>query len=138
MAFVHLHNHTEYSLQDGVTHVRAMVRRAADLGMPAIAITDHAVMSGAVELENECLKLRRETGQVVKPIFGCEVYFTDSIDEHGEPNYEDLDALDIELFNRNMNDLLAGETVDMPVFDFITLINWAHHAVAQRRYYGQI
>ena len=50
MAFVHLHNHTEYSLLDGMTHVKDMVRRAADLNMPAVAITDHGVMSGVPEL----------------------------------------------------------------------------------------
>ncbi len=41
-------------------------------------------------------------------------------DENGEPNYEDLDAIDIDLFNRNMNDLLNGKEVDLPTFDFIT------------------
>ena len=50
MSFVHLHNHTEYSLLDGFTHIKDMVRRAADLGRPAIAITDHGVMSGVPEL----------------------------------------------------------------------------------------
>ncbi len=48
MAFVHLHNHTEYSLLDGATHIYDMVKRAADLGMPAVAITDHGVMSGCL------------------------------------------------------------------------------------------
>ncbi|MBR5951532.1 MAG: PHP domain-containing protein, partial [Actinomycetaceae bacterium] len=51
MAFVHLHNHTEYSLLDGATRIKDMVRRAAELGMPAVAITDHGVMSGVPELE---------------------------------------------------------------------------------------
>ena len=74
MAFVHLHNHTEYSILDGASHVGDMVRRAAELGMPAVAITDHGVMSGCIELLEECEKLKRETGQVVKPIFGCEGY----------------------------------------------------------------
>ena len=80
MAFVHLHNHTEYSLLDGVTHISDMVARAAELGMPAVAITDHGVMSGCVELENACLALKEEKKTWVKPIFGCEVYFTDSVD----------------------------------------------------------
>ena len=44
MAFVHLHNHTEYSLLDGHTHIYDMVKRAADLDMPAVAISDHGVM----------------------------------------------------------------------------------------------
>ena len=76
MAFVHLHNHTEYSLLDGMTHVKDMVRRAADLGMPAVAITDHGVMSGVPELCEACEQVEKETGKKVKPIYGCEVYFT--------------------------------------------------------------
>ena len=77
MAFVHLHNHTEYSLLDGLTHVKDMVRRAADLDMPAIAITDHGVMGGVPELCDACDAVEKETGKRVKPIYGCEVYFTD-------------------------------------------------------------
>ena len=76
MAFVHLHNHTEYSLLDGLTHVKDMVRRAAELGMPAVAITDHGVMSGVPELCDACDAVEKETGKRVKPIYGCEVYFT--------------------------------------------------------------
>ena len=76
MAFVHLHNHTEYSLLDGATHIYDMVKRAADLDMPAVAITDHGVMSGVPELAEACDKVKKETGKWVKPIFGCEVYFT--------------------------------------------------------------
>ena len=77
MAFVHLHNHTEYSILDGQTHVEDMVRRAADLGMPAVAITDHGVMSGVPALADACIKVEQETGKKVKPIYGCEIYFTD-------------------------------------------------------------
>ncbi|MDO4182986.1 MAG: DNA polymerase III subunit alpha [Coriobacteriia bacterium] len=76
MAFVHLHNHTEYSLLDGLTHIDEMVQRAADLGMPAVAITDHGVMSGVPELDAACAKITGPEGNKVKPIFGCEVYFT--------------------------------------------------------------
>ena len=76
MAFVHLHNHTEYSLLDGATHIKDMVRRAAELDMPAVAITDHGVMSGVPELSDACDAVEKETGKRVKPIFGCEVYFT--------------------------------------------------------------
>lgn len=76
MAFVHLHNHTEYSLLDGATHVKDMVKRAADLGMPAVAISDHGIMSGVPELCDACDAVEKETGIRVKPIYGCEVYFT--------------------------------------------------------------
>ena len=76
MAFAHLHCHTEYSLLDGATHIYDMVKRAADLDMPAVAITDHGVMSGVPELDEACRKVKNETGKWVKPIFGCEIYFT--------------------------------------------------------------
>ncbi len=76
MAFAHLHCHTEYSLLDGATHIYDMVKRAADLDMPAVAITDHGVMSGVPELDEACRKVKNETGKCVKPIFGCEIYFT--------------------------------------------------------------
>ena len=61
MAFVHLHNHTEYSLLDGMTHVKDMVKRAAELDMPAVAITDHGVMSGVPELCEACEQVEKET-----------------------------------------------------------------------------
>lgn len=55
---------------------------------------------------------------------GTDDYFIDRkdtpLDENGEPNYEDLEAIDIKLFNDNMNDLLNGKEVDLPTFDFIT------------------
>ncbi len=76
MAFVHLHNHSEYSLLDGITHIKDMVRRAADLGMPAVAVTDHGVMHGMIELRDSCEAVEKETGIRVKPIYGCEIYFT--------------------------------------------------------------
>src|SRR5690348_927976 len=67
-SFVHLHNHTEYSLLDGASRIPAMVARAAELEMPAIALTDHGVMYGAVHFYKAC----KDAG--VKPIIGCEVY----------------------------------------------------------------
>ena len=83
MGFVHLHNHTEYSLLDGITHIKDMVKRAAEWDMPAIALTDHGVMSGMVELDDACKAIAKETGKTVKPLFGCEIYFTDNVDEQG-------------------------------------------------------
>ena len=64
LAFVPLHNHSDYSLLDGASQLPAMVKRAEELGMPALALTDHGVMYGAIEL----LKLCRGTS--VKPIIG--------------------------------------------------------------------
>jgi DNA polymerase-3 subunit alpha len=66
--FVHLHNHTEYSLLDGASRIPAMVARAAELEMPALALTDHGVMYGAIHFYKAC----KEAG--IKPIVGCEVY----------------------------------------------------------------
>ena len=54
MAFVPLHNHSDYSLLDGASQLPAMVERAKALGMPAIALTDHGVMYGAIELLKLC------------------------------------------------------------------------------------
>ena len=76
MSFVPLHNHSDYSLLDGATQLPAMVERAVELGMPAVALTDHGVMYGAVEL----LKLCGKAG--IKPIIGNEMYVVNgSIDD---------------------------------------------------------
>jgi uridine kinase len=61
----------------------------------------------------------------LKPLYmGTDDYFVERentpLDEFGEKNYEDLEAVDIKLFNENMNDLLAGKTVDLPTFNFLT------------------
>lgn len=66
--FVHVHNHTEYSLLDGANRISELVGRAKELEMPALAITDHGVMFGAMEFYFECKK------QGVKPIIGMEAY----------------------------------------------------------------
>ena len=97
MAFVHLHNHTEYSLLDGATKVDEMAEYAYSLGMNAIAITDHGYMYGIPEFVKACdavtakaikewkkaCEEAKETGgqlpqkpEGIKPILGCEVYFT--------------------------------------------------------------
>ena len=127
MAFVHLHNHTDFSMLDGATRVEDMVARAVELGMPAVAITDHGNMCGVPalaratdavnhaepdydqwfhdkdnlekgrpveepdasderrhaqwEADMACHEAGRPLDEVkpkprVKPIFGCEVYFT--------------------------------------------------------------
>ncbi len=67
----HLHAHSEYSLLDGACKIDAMAARAAELGMPALGLTDHGVMNGAVELYKAC----RTHG--IKPIVGLEAYLVD-------------------------------------------------------------
>jgi DNA polymerase-3 subunit alpha len=66
--FVHLHVHSEYSLLDGANRIRDLVQACVDDGQPALALTDHGNMFGAIELYKACSKAG------VKPIIGCEVY----------------------------------------------------------------
>lgn len=69
--FVHLHAHCEYSLLDGLGRVGDLVQTAADMNMPALALTDHGTMFGAIEFYGKA----RDAG--IKPIIGCEVYVSD-------------------------------------------------------------
>ena len=64
--FAHLHNHSEYSLLDGLSSVKDMAQRAAELGQTALAITDHGVMYGAIDFYRAC----KAVG--IKPIIGME------------------------------------------------------------------
>lgn len=66
--FVHLHLHTEFSLLDACCKLDKLVKKAVDLGFPALAMTDHGVMYGAVEFHQAAKKAG------IKPILGCEVY----------------------------------------------------------------
>jgi DNA polymerase III subunit alpha len=70
-ACAHLHVHSEYSLLDGACKIDALAARAAEFGQPALGLTDHGVMNGAVELHKACAK------HGVKPIVGCEIYLVD-------------------------------------------------------------
>ena len=66
--FVHLHIHSEFSLLDGANRIKDLPVRAKELGMKAMAITDHGVMYGAIDFYKACKK------EGIKPIIGCEVY----------------------------------------------------------------
>jgi len=66
--FVHLHVHSEYSLLDGACRIPELAARAAELKMPALALSDHGNLFGAIEFYKECKKVG------IKPIIGCEVY----------------------------------------------------------------
>jgi DNA polymerase-3 subunit alpha len=70
-AAVHLHAHSEYSLLDGACKIDAMAARAAELGQPALGLTDHGVMNGAVDLYKACRK------HGIKPIVGLEAYLVE-------------------------------------------------------------
>ncbi len=80
---VHLHAHSEYSLLDGHCKIEAMAARAAEMGQPALGLTDHGVMNGAVDLYKACEK------HGIKPIAGFEAYFVDDVQGVKEkPKYE--------------------------------------------------
>lgn len=68
MSFTHLHVHTEYSLLDGSSKIKEITKRAAELGMDSLAITDHGVMYGVIDF----YKAAKDAG--IKPVLGCEVY----------------------------------------------------------------
>ncbi|MEA2478365.1 MAG: polymerase subunit alpha, partial [Thermoleophilaceae bacterium] len=70
---VHLHVHSEYSLLDGAAQIDALAARAAELGQPALGLTDHGVMNGALEFYKACKK------HGVKPILGFEAYLCDDV-----------------------------------------------------------
>src|SRR4249919_1446750 len=69
--YVHLHVHSEYSILDGACRIGPLVARAAEMGMPAVGLTDHGSMAGVVELSRAAAK------SGIKPILGCEMYVVD-------------------------------------------------------------
>ncbi|WP_371780770.1 DNA polymerase III subunit alpha [Streptosporangium subroseum] len=78
-SFVHLHVHTEYSMLDGAARLKQMFKQVGDLGMPAIAITDHGNMHGAYDF------YRQATGAGIKPIIGIEAYVAPSSRNQKKP-----------------------------------------------------
>jgi DNA polymerase-3 subunit alpha len=78
--FVHLHVHSEYSILDGACRIPDLVSRAAELEMPAVSLTDHGSMAGAVQL------WQKTRGTGVKPVVGCEVYVADDRKAHTKGN----------------------------------------------------
>ena len=80
--FVHLHIHSEFSLLDGANRIKDLPKRAKELGMDAIAITDHGVMYGAIDFYKAC------KSEGVKPIIGCEVYVAPRSRFDKEPNID--------------------------------------------------
>jgi DNA polymerase III subunit alpha len=93
-ACAHLHVHSEYSLLDGACKIDALAARAAEFGQPALGLTDHGVMNGAVELHKACSK------HGVKPIVGCEIYLVEDHTASGPGRVE-----------RNHLTLLAADDV---------------------------
>jgi DNA polymerase-3 subunit alpha len=81
--FVHLHNHTEYSLLDGALRIENLIQQAKKYNMPAVAMTDHGVLYGMYEFYKKAKKNN------IKPIIGCEVYVspTDRFDKSVRNSY---------------------------------------------------
>jgi DNA polymerase III subunit alpha len=92
-SFVHLHVHTEYSMLDGAARLGALTERAAELGMPAVAMTDHGNVFGAYEF----YKKARAAG--VKPIIGIEAYFA--------PNISRFDRKGVNFYDGGPDDVSA-------------------------------
>ena len=80
--FVHLHIHSEFSLLDGANRIKDLPVRAKELGMKAMAITDHGVMYGTIDFYKACKK------EGIKPIIGCEVYVAQRSRFNKEPNID--------------------------------------------------
>ena len=83
MAFTHLHVHTEYSLLDGSCKIKEIVKRAKELGMDSLAITDHGVMFGVIDFYRAAIE------EGIKPIIGCEVYVAPNSRFDKEANVND-------------------------------------------------
>src|ERR1043165_3825392 len=77
--FVHLHLHTDYSLLDGACDIEKLMKRVAELKMPAVALTDHGNIFAALNFYNEAKKAE------VKPIIGCELYVCKKDDHRAPP-----------------------------------------------------
>ncbi|QWC85602.1 DNA polymerase III subunit alpha [Nocardioidaceae bacterium] len=92
-SFVHLHVHTEYSMLDGAARLGDLANRAAELGMPAVAMTDHGNVFGAYEFYSKC----KAAG--VKPIVGIEAYFT--------PNSSRFDRKGVNFYDGGPDDVSA-------------------------------
>ena len=86
MSFVGLHIHSDYSLLDGASQLTPLAEKAVEMGMPAIALTDHGVMYGAIELIKTCNKAG------IKPIIGNEMYLIngDITKQEKRPRYHQV------------------------------------------------
>ncbi len=92
--FVHLHVHSEYSLLDGLPHPKDLAARAAELGQPALALTDHGAMFAAIEFYDVC------QAQGIKPIIGMEAYLARQSRHDRDPK-EDRNAYHVLLLAEN-------------------------------------
>ena len=96
--FVHLHVHSDYSLLDGACRIDRLMDRAVELGMPALALTDHGNLYGAIEFYNTA------KAKGIKPIIGCELYLveTSRLDKHGRSDEDGKSIFHLGLLARNL------------------------------------
>jgi len=107
MSFVHLHNHTHYSLLDGLTKIDELVKYAKEQGSPAVAITDHGTMYGVIEFYQKCKKAG------IKPIIGVETYLApksrfDKLNRSDAKNYHLVLLAKNELGYKNLIKLISA------------------------------
>src|SRR5512136_2150350 len=107
-SFIHLHNHSEYSILDGAVRIKDLVAAADELGMPAVALTDHGNIFGAVQFFKEAAKKN------IKPILGCELYvapgsrFERQADSRDQVHHHLLTLVENETGYRNLCKLLTS------------------------------
>jgi DNA polymerase-3 subunit alpha len=96
--FVHLHVHSDYSLLDGACRIDRLMDRAAELGMGALALTDHGNLYGAIEFYNAA------KGKGIKPLIGCELYLveTSRLEKHGRSDDEGKSIFHLGLLAKNL------------------------------------
>ena len=101
-SFVHLHLHTQYSLLDGAIRIPDLMKRAQELGLPALAQTDHGNMFGAIDFYSSCKKAG------IKPILGSEIYFTPGsrFDRKAPKSNKKLDSQDEQEGRHNIHHLI--------------------------------
>ena len=96
--FVHLHVHTDYSLLDGCCRIDRLVERATEMGMGAMALTDHGNLYGAIEFYQQA------KARGLKPLIGCELYLveTSRLEKHGRNDDEGKTIFHLGLLARNL------------------------------------
>ena len=129
-ACAHLHVHSEYSLLDGACKIEALAKRAADFGQPALGLTDHGVMNGAIEH----FQAARKHG--IKPILGCEIYLVDDQAARGRHEHNHLTLIaESDVGYRNLVKLssagfLAGLNRGKPTIDLSVISKHAEGIIA--------
>jgi DNA polymerase-3 subunit alpha len=96
--FVHLHVHSDYSLLDGACRIDRLMKRANDLGMKALALTDHGNLYGAIEFYNAA------KANSIKPLIGCELYIveTSRLEKHGRSDDDGKSIFHLGLLAKNL------------------------------------